>query len=182
MTHQSNQSQFPVIPPNIRYSHHTIHNVGTRTRAPLAQAQEKRCGEVVQLTAGPNPVLKAYLLAFNAVSAVAWARVLYLTLWFMLTPRSGGDQLSPGNYKILGHSARSSHPLHYVAQLANHLTGAYNFHGLGEATKYTQTLAVMEVVHAALGWVRSPVGTVASQVASRLWAVWGVVEMVPRVR
>ena len=42
--------------------------------------------------------------------------------------------------------------------------------------KVTQSLAVLEVVHAALGWVRSPVATTAMQVASRLWSVWGVVE------
>lgn len=47
--------------------------------------------------------------------------------------------------------------------------------------KWTQTLAVLEVVHAALGWVRSPLGTVASQVASRLWTVWGVVEAAPEI-
>lgn len=63
----------------------------------------------------------------------------------------------------------------------NHLKGSYDYHNLGWWTKWTQTLAVLEVVHAALGWVRSPVGTVASQVASRLWTVWGVVEAAPEI-
>jgi len=40
---------------------------------------------------------------------------------------------------------------------------------------------VLDVVHAALGLVKSNVGTAASQVFSRLWAVWAVVEMVPEV-
>jgi very-long-chain (3R)-3-hydroxyacyl-CoA dehydratase len=53
--------------------------------------------------------------------------------------------------------------------------------GLGNWVKVTQTLAVLDVVHAALGLVKSNVGTAASQVFSRLWAVWAVVEMVPEV-
>lgn len=53
--------------------------------------------------------------------------------------------------------------------------------GLGTWVKITQTLAVMDVIHAALGIVKSNVGTAASQVFSRLWAVWAVVEMVPEV-
>lgn len=53
--------------------------------------------------------------------------------------------------------------------------------GLGMWVKVTQTLAVLDVVHAALGLVKSNVGTAASQVFSRLWAVWAVVEMVPEV-
>jgi very-long-chain (3R)-3-hydroxyacyl-CoA dehydratase len=52
---------------------------------------------------------------------------------------------------------------------------------LGWWVKWTQTLAILEVVHSALGLVKSPVGTVAAQVASRLWAIWGVVEAVPAV-
>lgn len=166
-----------------RFPHHVHHAVPLPSPPQPQDAQEAGYDDSQRpkLTAGPGPILKAYLLAFNAISALAWGYLLYLTLWFILTPRSGGAQGSPGNYRILGQSARSKHPLSYVAKLANHLTGGYRFHGLGEATKWVQTLAVMEVVHAALGWVRSPVGTVASQVASRLWAVWGVVEMVPKV-
>jgi hypothetical protein len=115
--------------------------------------------------AGLTPV-KLYLIAFNALSTLLWGRLLVLTLWFICTPRSDAGRWA--------HAA----PL---LRLEKHLSGSYGFHGLGEATKYTQTLAVMEVVHALLGLVRSPVGTVAGQVASRLWAVWGVVEMVPAV-
>lgn len=39
----------------------------------------------------------------------------------------------------------------------------------------------MEIVHALLGWVRSPVATTAAQVASRLWSVWAVAENFPSV-
>lgn len=42
-----------------------------------------------------------------------------------------------------------------------------------------QTAAVMEVLHSALGVVRSPLFTTFIQVLSRLWAVWGVVHQAP---
>lgn len=47
---------------------------------------------------------------------------------------------------------------------------------LGPWVVLTQTGALLEVVHAALGWVRSSPVTVGMQVASRIWIVWGIVE------
>jgi len=41
--------------------------------------------------------------------------------------------------------------------------------------RWTQTLALLEVLHAALGLVRANAGTTAMQVSSRLLLVWGVV-------
>jgi very-long-chain (3R)-3-hydroxyacyl-CoA dehydratase len=46
--------------------------------------------------------------------------------------------------------------------------------------KIAQTAAVMEVVHAALGIVRSPVMVTATQVASRIWILWGIVDAAPQ--
>lgn len=66
-------------------------------------------------------------------------------------------------------------------KVVDQLRGSYHFIGLGNWVKVTQTLAILDVVHAALGLVKSNVGTAASQVFSRLWAVWAVVEMVPEV-
>ncbi|KAL2075769.1 hypothetical protein VTL71DRAFT_712 [Oculimacula yallundae] len=51
--------------------------------------------------------------------------------------------------------------------------------GVGIFCKWTQSLALLEVVHAATGLVRAPVGTTAMQVASRLLLVWGVVDQFP---
>ncbi|EAL20702.1 hypothetical protein CNBE0670 [Cryptococcus deneoformans B-3501A] len=100
--------------------------------------------------------LKLYLLAYNILSALLWGHLLVLTLSFLLAGPA-------------------------APRFVDHLRGSYDYHSLGWWTKWTQTLAVLEVVHAALGWVRSPVGTVASQVASRLWTVWGVVEAAPEI-
>ena len=43
----------------------------------------------------------------------------------------------------------------------------------------TQSFAVVEVLHAAAGLVRSPIFTAAQQVASRLFIVWGILWLVP---
>ncbi|KAG4432670.1 hypothetical protein IFR05_011848 [Cadophora sp. M221] len=51
--------------------------------------------------------------------------------------------------------------------------------GVGRFCKWTQTLAVLEVVHAATGLVRAPISTTAMQVASRILLVWGVVDTFP---
>lgn len=45
--------------------------------------------------------------------------------------------------------------------------------------KVSQTVAIMEVIHAMLGIVRSPVMITATQVASRLWVLWGIVNLAP---
>ncbi|RDW88727.1 very-long-chain (3R)-3-hydroxyacyl-CoA dehydratase [Coleophoma cylindrospora] len=53
------------------------------------------------------------------------------------------------------------------------------YQGVGVFTKWTQTMALLEVVHAATGIVRAPISTTAMQVASRLLLVWGVVNNFP---
>lgn len=45
--------------------------------------------------------------------------------------------------------------------------------------KIAQTLALMEVVHAAMRIVRSPVLVTATQVASRIWILWGIIDTAP---
>ena len=47
---------------------------------------------------------------------------------------------------------------------------------IGPQTTWIQTFAVLEVVHSLFGLVKSPVQTTAMQVASRLYAVWIVLE------
>jgi very-long-chain (3R)-3-hydroxyacyl-CoA dehydratase len=45
--------------------------------------------------------------------------------------------------------------------------------------KIAQTLALLEVVHAAIRIVRSPVLVTATQVASRIWILWGIIDVAP---
>ncbi|KAF7862733.1 hypothetical protein EAF04_007606 [Stromatinia cepivora] len=53
--------------------------------------------------------------------------------------------------------------------------------GVGRFVKWTQTMALLEVVHAATGVVRAPVSTTGMQVASRLLLVWFIVNPFPWV-
>jgi len=58
-------------------------------------------------------------------------------------------------------------------------------HGLLEALfpllKWTQTIALLEIVHAALGLVRASPITTAMQVSSRILVVWAVLQRYPQI-
>lgn len=125
--------------------------------------------------------LKIYLLGYNVVSALLWANLLYITISFLLSSHKPSSDSTSYLARIASQSAFARRVLSYMPPPLSHLGGSYNYKNLGYLTKWTQTLAVLEVVHAALGWVRSPVLTTASQVASRVYTVWGVVEAVPKV-
>ncbi|KAL7424826.1 hypothetical protein Q5752_000510 [Cryptotrichosporon argae] len=121
--------------------------------------------------------IKAYLFAYNVVSCLAWAHIFYLTLSSVLSPR---PHAAPSFLSSLfGSSSPTGTSSSLVSAAVDRLRGAYVHKHLGWWIKYTQSAAVLEVVHAALGWVRSPLGTTGAQVFSRLYAVWGVVEPVP---
>ncbi|PHH63044.1 hypothetical protein CDD81_6375 [Ophiocordyceps australis] len=87
----------------------------------------------------------AYLIAYNAASALAWAVVLGRTLAVSIGRHS--PQLA---YAVVGHW-----------------------------TKWTQTMAALEVVHSLLGLVGAPWTTTLMQVASRYLLVWGIVNPFP---
>lgn len=134
--------------------------------------------------------MKAYLLFYNILSCALWIQILLLTVSYILTPHStrpnppSSSLFAPlmrfiNLQSVLPHTSPTPK---FVQTALDQLRGSYHFMGLGTWVKVTQTLAVMDVVHAALGLVKSNVGTAASQVFSRLWAVWAVVEMVPEVR
>jgi very-long-chain (3R)-3-hydroxyacyl-CoA dehydratase len=129
-----------------------------------------------------SPV-KAYLLAYNVLSCLLWAQVFILTIAYLVSPHPS----APTSQSFLSPLTRffradpTSQTPKLVQNAIDHLRGSYHFLGLGTLVKWTQTLAVLDVAHAATGLVKSNVGTAASQVFSRLWAVWAVVEMVPEV-
>jgi hypothetical protein len=50
---------------------------------------------------------------------------------------------------------------------------------VGDHLVWIQTAALLEVLHSLLGFVKSPVGTTAMQVASRLLLVWGICTLIP---
>ncbi|PTD09848.1 putative very-long-chain (3R)-3-hydroxyacyl-CoA dehydratase [Fusarium culmorum] len=55
----------------------------------------------------------------------------------------------------------------------------YVYPNVGEFTKWTQTLAGLEVMHSLLGVVRAPLFTTLMQVSSRFLLVWAVVDVFP---
>lgn len=55
------------------------------------------------------------------------------------------------------------------------------FEALFTFLKWTQTLALLEIIHSVLGLVRASPLTTAMQVASRILVVWGVLHMYPEV-
>ncbi|VDM78772.1 unnamed protein product [Strongylus vulgaris] len=57
---------------------------------------------------------------------------------------------------------------------SKHLSWPELYTSVETEVKIFQTLAILEVVHAAIGLVRSPVGTTAMQVWSRLLLVWPI--------
>ncbi|MCJ1317735.1 hypothetical protein MMC15_003062 [Xylographa vitiligo] len=60
------------------------------------------------------------------------------------------------------------------------LAGHQNIYaGVGQYAKWTQTLAVLEILHSAFRIVRSPLLTTTIQVSSRLLLVWGIVDAYP---
>lgn len=136
---------------------------------------------VLQLNANqPNPVsqqltpLKIYLLTYNILSALLWLNLLLLTFSSLLTPP---PQMIHLNSLLSRFFPSSSNSFSFIDRLRH----TYDHRHLGWYTKWTQTLAVMEVIHSGFGWVRSPFRTVVMQTASRLWTVWAVVEARPEV-
>jgi very-long-chain (3R)-3-hydroxyacyl-CoA dehydratase len=55
------------------------------------------------------------------------------------------------------------------------------FEALFPLLKWTQTIALLEVIHAVVGLVRASPVTTAMQVASRILVVWVVLEMFPQI-
>ncbi|ODA79982.1 hypothetical protein RJ55_02940 [Drechmeria coniospora] len=53
------------------------------------------------------------------------------------------------------------------------------YEDIGEWTKWTQTVAIVEILHSLLGVVRAPVFTTLMQVSSRLLLVWAIVDSFP---
>ncbi|TYZ62156.1 hypothetical protein PybrP1_009627 [[Pythium] brassicae (nom. inval.)] len=103
-----------------------------------------------------SAVLKLYLLAYNALSAAGWVFVFYVTATTVLAAREDGKDWSAA---------------------ARDAWDAVNF-----PLKIVQTMAVMEIVHAAVGFVRSPLVSTLMQVSSRLWLVWGINVLCPDSR
>ena len=98
----------------------------------------------------------AYLIAYNSLCCVGWAVVFGLAVLSVVTGLREEDKL----------------PLREV------LANVYATEGLAQMLIISQTAALLEIVHAAVGLVRSPVLVTAMQVMSRIVALVAVVNSV----
>ncbi|KAH8423925.1 putative membrane protein [Aspergillus melleus] len=95
---------------------------------------------------------KTYLLAYNALGAILWLRIL-LTLLLHLVPL-----INP-----------SPSPSPFTSST---LTSIYTT--LEPQTRWAQTLAIADILHAAAGITRAPVFTTFTQVFARSVQVWAI--------
>lgn len=144
--------------------------------------------------------MKYYLVAYNALSALGWSYIL-VTLFIHLLGLPAASAHAPAVQTASSKLSnifsalpwkgipylKGSAPLFgstrvpaVLRPLLRRAASAYTV--VGPETTLVQSFAILEVVHAALGWVRSPVQTTAMQVASRLFLVWGVAERFEVVR
>lgn len=134
---------------------------------------------------GPSTPIRYYLILFNLVSFFGWVLILTSTIKHLaFGPQSPSLPLHYSTKLI--HPFRSLKILqinpqnHLPPFLANlHLNAQTLQQFVSPLLAVVQSLAILEIVHAALGWVRSPVPTTTIQVASRLFLVWGVTERYP---
>ncbi|KAJ8456381.1 hypothetical protein ONZ45_g18744 [Pleurotus djamor] len=140
-----------------------------------------------------SPLVKFYLVTYNALSAIGWALVLAQTIIHVFDLDGASASYSSGftgaassritqflssfpAFKNFSHSManiETSLPPVLVPYYRRSLT---TYARVGVLTAYVQSFAILEVVHVLFGFVRSPLPTTAMQVASRLFLVWGIVE------
>lgn len=155
---------------------------------PKASSQNKKASASTSATAkpvkrGPSGAIKAYLIFFNFLSFFGWVIVLSSLVKhlargpqpFSPPVRFAANVLSRFRLAKIGIVKSYSHLFpETIALLLERASNSHTF--VGSILALVQSLAILEVVHAAIGWVRSPVATTAIQVASRLFMVWGVTE------
>ena len=139
--------------------------------------------------------IKYYLLAYNVLATLGWSYVLLSLLVHLFSPSALPiqEQVSTKasntitrylsfipflkSTPLLAPStpAQIQSRLHpFFVPYFQRASSAYS--KVGEQTAWVQTLAVLEIVHALVGFVRSPIATTGMQVFSRLVLVWGIAE------
>ncbi|KAL3935076.1 MAG: hypothetical protein SGARI_003121, partial [Bacillariaceae sp.] len=94
-----------------------------------------------------------YLIVYNLCCCAGWSTILVLLI-LSLSKSITEDNLSLKDALVTVYSTSESN--------------------LGDVLYYTQFAAILEIVHAAVGLVRSPVIVTSMQVASRIWALLAV--------
>jgi very-long-chain (3R)-3-hydroxyacyl-CoA dehydratase len=120
---------------------------------------------------------RAYLFAYNVLSAGGWTFVLSRTLTHLSSGPTPAPLPSPKSF--LGFLKKPSIlPRIWVPSIVPaHLVPLYQractaYDVVGHTTAFVQSAAILEVLHVYFGLVRSPMPTTAMRVASRLFSVW----------
>ncbi|KAH9847156.1 PTPLA-domain-containing protein [Lenzites betulinus] len=136
---------------------------------------------------GPHPLVKAYLVLYNLLSALGWSYLLLCTLVHVFDLDCAQSPLRPWLARIpylppavaaSAQNARLEAALPAWAVPALRRAGTA-YARVGAQTAFVQSWAALEVLHVLLGWVRSPLVTTGIQVASRLYLVWGITGQFP---
>ncbi|KAG7446361.1 protein tyrosine phosphatase [Guyanagaster necrorhizus] len=142
-------------------------------------------------TRKPTGFVKYYLVTYNVLSTLGWSWILILTLVHLFNLDRKSAAIQPSTVSAFSRflsfvHADKIYPSYIETQLPTLLQPIYRratttYWRVGTITAFVQSCAILEVVHVLLGWVRSPLSTTAMQVASRLYAIWGVTEPFPSV-
>ncbi|SGY19961.1 BQ5605_C017g08407 [Microbotryum silenes-dioicae] len=119
----------------------------------------------------PSPAIQAYLIAYNLAAMSLWAYALLRLVQHL----RGDGKVDGAEYGLKAWFGLQSR---WEKVEKRSRTGFADF---GEAVKWIQTFALMEVAHAALGLVRSGLATTVMQVSSRVFMVWYVCNTWPQV-
>lgn len=130
-----------------------------------------------------NLAVRGYLIVYNLVSFFGWALILSTLFKHLAVGPQTASSPIQFSEKILNAlrplktTFIPSHASHYPPLVSKLLDRASTLHTYtGALVALVQSGAVLEVLHAAIGFVKSPIPTTAIQVASRLWLVWGISE------
>lgn len=118
--------------------------------------------------------VKYYLALFNTVSTAGWALVLFLTIKHLYDGRiTVPITQSPVIY------FKSTWNSQFSSELLSKARTTY--FDIGNIVQFVQSIAILEVVHVVIGFVRSPLPTTAMQVASRLYIVYYIAPLFVQV-
>lgn len=127
--------------------------------------------------------LTFYLVVYNLFQFVGWMRISIGVVLYLVQGSSARrmvfaslakfvQQYTPDRIASPAVSFAKHHPL--VATLLTRMSETHAY--IGPLVLVFQSLALLEVVHAALGWVKSNPLVVLIQIGSRLAVLWGVAE------
>ncbi|WFD42551.1 very-long-chain (3R)-3-hydroxyacyl-CoA dehydratase [Malassezia psittaci] len=131
----------------------------------------------------PKTTLTFYLVVYNLLQFVGWLRIFIgLNLYLLhgssarkMVLDSVKDFVTKYTPEVIASSSVSfaqHHP--YIQVVLDRMSSVHEY--IGPLVVIFQSLAVLEVVHAAFGWVKASPVVVAIQVASRLIVLWLVTE------